>query len=120
VNLPGADFGPVTLAGQFYGSKPDPTDVYLGEARTDETGRLIVLTGHGYSHSIADKDQPYPPIISDFDSADWIDDTSDGWISVTVEHKSGTKYAPLTFDILPGFKRESLLLASKLQSRLVS
>ena len=104
VNLPGAGVGPITLAGQFYGSKCDPTDIYLGEARTDETGRLIVLAGHGYSHSIADKDQPYPLIMTDFDSPDWIDDTSDGWISVTVEHESGAKYAPpLTFDIFAIF-----------------
>ena len=100
MDLPGADVGPITLAGQFYGSKSDPTDIYLGEARTDEAGRLIVLAGRGYSHSIADKDQPYPLIMTDFDSPDWIDDTSDGWISVTVEHDSGAKYAPsLIFDI---------------------
>lgn len=75
---------PVPLAGKFYGSKDKPTDIYLGEARTDEEGRLVVLAGHGTSKSILDPDNPYPYIMTDFDSADWIDDTSDGWISVTI------------------------------------
>ena len=84
--LSGANAHPVVLAGQFYGSKPEPTEVYLGEARTDDKGHLVVLAGHGLSRSIADKDKPFPLIMTDFDSPDWIDDTCDGWISVEVKH----------------------------------
>jgi hypothetical protein len=83
----------VPLAGHFYGSNSKSTKIYLGEARTDEQGRLVILAGHGESKSIAKKDVPYPYIISDFDSADWIDDTSDGWISVHIKSmKSHTTY----------------------------
>jgi hypothetical protein len=64
----------------------------LGEAWTDEEGRLVILAGRGYSRSIADPNQPYPLILTDFDSPDWIDDTSDGYVDVTVKHKSGAEY----------------------------
>ena len=87
---------PVPLAGDFYGSKDHPTNIYLGDARTDEEGRLIVLAGHGKSRSIEKEDDPYPYLMTDFDSSDWIDDTSDGWISVTVKpHSSGKMYVCL-------------------------
>ena len=75
----------VPLVGHFYGSKSKSTKIHLGDARTDEQGRLVVLAGHGESKSIAKKDEPYPYILTDFDSPDWIDDTSDGWISVHVK-----------------------------------
>jgi hypothetical protein len=75
----------VRLAGYFYGSKEKGTEIYLGEARTDNQGRLVVLAGHGESKSVANKDEPYPYILTDFDSPDWIDDTCDGWISATVK-----------------------------------
>ena len=75
----------VPLIGHFYGSKSKSTKINLGEARTDEQGRLVVLAGHGESKSIANKDEHYPYILTDFDSPDWIDDTSDGWISVHVK-----------------------------------
>lgn len=91
--LGGINIHPVPLSGQFYGSQPDPTDVYLGEARTDSEGRLVVLAGRGLSRSIVDKNVPYPLILTDFDSADWIDDTSDGRIHVQVTHiSSGRTY----------------------------
>jgi len=75
----------VPLVGHFYVSKTKSTKIHLGDARTDEQGRLVVLAGHGESKSIADKDDPYPYILTDFDSPDWIDDTSDGWISVHIK-----------------------------------
>ena len=83
--ITGSNHTPVTLAGHFYGSKDQPTTIYLGEARTDEEGRLVVLAGHGKSKSIANENDPYPYILTDFDSPNWIDDTSDGWISVTIK-----------------------------------
>lgn len=84
--ISGINAKPIKLAGNFFGSKQIPTEIYLGEARTDSAGRLVVLAGRGYSHSIADKDKPYPLIMTDFDSSDWVDDTSDGWVNVKVVH----------------------------------
>ena len=75
----------VPLVGHFYGSKTKSIKIYLGEARTDEQGRLVVLAGHGESKSVTNKDDPYPYIPTEFDSPDWIDDTSDGWISVHIK-----------------------------------
>ena len=84
----GANARPVPLSGRFFGSKSQPTDVYLGDVRTDNEGRLVFLAGRGFSRSIADKDSPFPLIMTDFDSPDWIDDTCDGWIQVEVLHYS--------------------------------
>ena len=90
----------VPLVGHFYGSKTKSTKIYLGEARTDEQGRLVVLAGHGESKSIAKKDDPYPYILTDFDSPDWIDDTSDGWISVHVKSiNTHTSYVFFLFQL---------------------
>jgi hypothetical protein len=53
--------------------------VPLGELRTDEAGRLLVLGGHGLSRSIAGQ----PPL--DFANNDgWHDDISDGPVDATV------------------------------------
>ncbi|KIJ40737.1 hypothetical protein M422DRAFT_32162 [Sphaerobolus stellatus SS14] len=88
----GKNAPPVELSGNFFGSKTQATPVYLGEARTDEAGRLVVLAGRGYSRSIVDPDKPYPLILTDFDSSDWIDDTCDGWVDVEVFHPAiGTR-----------------------------
>ncbi|KAF9002771.1 hypothetical protein BDQ17DRAFT_1242961 [Cyathus striatus] len=84
----------VKLEGQFYGSKDKPTKVYLGEAKTDEMGRLVVLAGRGHSHSVANENEPYPLILTDFDSPDWVDDTSDGWIDVEVRNKTYPRFKP--------------------------
>jgi L-Lysine epsilon oxidase N-terminal len=84
--LSGTHAHPVHLAGKFYGSQSKATEIYLGEAKTDEDGRLVVLAGRGHSRSVADVNQPYPLIMNDFDSPDWIDDTCDGWVHVEVIH----------------------------------
>lgn len=59
--------------------------VPLGEIRTDEAGRLIVLGGHGDSASPEGK-PPYDPADpSSFNNAnDWFDDTSDGPVTAEV------------------------------------
>ena len=75
------------LIGQFQGSAPNPTDVYLGEVRVDSSGRLIFLGGHGRAECVGDQLQgPQPDIISEFDSLDWFDDVCDGWVEVTVSN----------------------------------
>lgn len=89
--LPGINLGPIPLQGSFYGSKDKPTDIYLGEVRTDAEGHLIVLAGRGKSMSIAKPDDPYPYILTDFDSPDWIDDTSDGWITASITSRANQK-----------------------------
>lgn len=60
--------------GKFCGKK-----VYLGELRTDEAGRLIVLGGHGVSASYDGK-----PATTFANNDGWHDDVSDGPISATV------------------------------------
>lgn len=61
--------------GKFCG-KP----VYLGELRTDEAGRLIVLGGHGVSASYDGK-----PAITFANNEGWHDDVSDGPITAVVK-----------------------------------
>ncbi|KAF9504784.1 hypothetical protein BS47DRAFT_1401028 [Hydnum rufescens UP504] len=97
----------VDLIGDFYGSKSSPTKVYLGELQVDEAGRLVYLGGQGYSQCVADTGKPQPELVSDFDSTDWVDDTSDGWVSVKVTkansfskssaHKASILSAPAKF-----------------------
>ncbi|KAF8637314.1 hypothetical protein AX16_010842 [Volvariella volvacea WC 439] len=80
------------LHGTFTGSTNEPVDVYLGDAWTDEKGRLVIVGGHGRSRSVADPNEEYPFITDDFDSPDWIDDTSDGWVSVRVKLNDGSDW----------------------------
>lgn len=61
--------------GEFMG-KP----VYLGELRTNRTGNLIFLGGHG--HSAAYDNQPTPGFGN---NPGWHDDTSDGPVDATIE-----------------------------------
>jgi hypothetical protein len=61
--------------GAFRGRK-----VPLGDLRTDESGRLIVLGGFGYSASIA----PNNPLKTSFNNDNWHDDISDGPVRATV------------------------------------
>src|SRR5690348_13920957 len=67
--------GQVFDTGTFLG-KPVP----LGELRTDDEGRLIVLGGFGHSGSVPE-DQPLPSFA---DNDGWHDDTSDGPVTATV------------------------------------
>lgn len=55
-------------------------DVPLGEVRTDEDGRLLVLGGHGTSGSVP----PDAPIEHFADNDGWHDDTSDGPVTASV------------------------------------
>ena len=57
------------------------SDIYLGEIRTDEQGRLLVLGGRGLS-------QCHPRVagreLSSFNNDCWYDDVSDGPVEATV------------------------------------
>lgn len=56
--------------------------VYLGELRTDEAGRLLVLGGHGVSASVDGK-----PATTFANNDGWHDDTADGPVRATVKLK---------------------------------
>ena len=58
----------------------------LGEIRTDEKGRLVVLGGFGKSDSPVGNE-----IVSYANNDGWYDDTSDGPVKATVVLKSGRK-----------------------------
>jgi hypothetical protein len=75
--------GSVTFPGQ-------PTvAVPLGEARTDDDGRLLVLGGAGTSASPGNE-----PITSYLDNDGWYDDVSDGPVSAQVHlHATGQDFA---------------------------
>lgn len=89
--LQGVNQAGVKLEGKFTGSSKETHTIYLGEARTDQQGHLVVLPGHGHSRSYLKDDDPYPLILNDFDSPDWVDDTSDGWIQVTATSTGSAK-----------------------------
>ena len=100
--LPAADMtidpGPRTLTGpnqqklfdtgQIKFSGVPPTTVPLGEVRTDDDGRLLVLGGFGTSASPIGED-----IDGFLDSDGWFDDISDGPITATVKlHATGDTF----------------------------
>jgi hypothetical protein len=62
------------------------TPVPLGELRTDEFGRLLVLGGHGHSAST----EPNHPITTYANNDTWYDDVSDGPVTATVVLRDGT------------------------------
>ena len=67
----------VTMAGKFRGR-----EVPLGEIRTDDAGRLIVLGGFGQSEYVGNE----PRSIHNFaNNDDWYDDVSDGPVAATVK-----------------------------------
>ena len=73
------------LVGKFKGSAPAPVDVYLGTLDTDPSGRLLFIPGHGNSRCILDPADPHPLLLTDFDNPNWVDDTCDGTVKVTVK-----------------------------------
>ncbi|CAE6476187.1 unnamed protein product [Rhizoctonia solani] len=82
--IEGENAQPIALQGVFQGSTKSGTQVQLGELRTDDQGRLLVLASDGHSFSIhGDKD-----LNSDFDNVDWVDNMCDGSVRVTVKSKS--------------------------------
>lgn len=88
------DPGPRSIAGpsksgsrfRFDSGTFKNTSVPLGELRTDEAGRLIVLGGYGRSASIAGR-----PVTDFANNDDWFDDTSDGPVTAQVVLKNGRR-----------------------------
>jgi hypothetical protein len=63
----------------------------LGELRTDEFGRLLVLGGYGKACSWTRPDgTPFPLSDDDVNSDGWFDDTSDGPVDAAVVFEDGS------------------------------
>ena len=68
--------------------------VYLGELRTDEKGRLLVLGGHGKSDAVDAEGKSIRSdrwILEYANNDDWCDDTSDGYVRAQVTLKDGDR-----------------------------
>jgi hypothetical protein len=73
--ISGVNQSGAALSGQFMGMA-----VYLGELRTDDAGRLIVLGGHGAAGSYDGSSA-----VTFANNDRWYDDTSDGPVTAEVE-----------------------------------
>lgn len=87
------DPGPRTISGpdvhgpeyHFTGGEFEGVEVPLGELRTDDAGRLLVLGGHGFSSSPDGTPIYIPAEPQTFNNADgWHDDVSDGPVTARV------------------------------------
>jgi hypothetical protein len=84
------DAGPHRIGGanrpmqQLHGTFMKTIDVPLGDLLTDAAGRLIVLGGHGQSHSVPGS------TLEDFaDNDGWCDDVADGPVRATLKLHAG-------------------------------
>ncbi|GEM44574.1 LodA/GoxA family CTQ-dependent oxidase [Deinococcus cellulosilyticus] len=77
---------------EFHGSYLTQ-DVYMGELRTDDQGRLLVLGGHGDAYSAVPGARP----ITFANNDGWCDDVSDGPVRATVQ------IGDQTFEAEPGY-----------------
>ena len=99
----------------FDGGKIKDVPVTIGELRTDDKGRLLVLGGFGTSASLIANN----PLKVYANNDNWHDDTSDGPISATVTMPNGTvlqaesawvivappKFAPNTYNLVSLYDR---------------
>ncbi|WP_425468380.1 CTQ-dependent glycine oxidase GoxA [Phaeobacter marinintestinus] len=69
-----------TFEGTFWGGQPDAISVGLGQLRTDDAGRLMVVPPDGVSNSPSDA-----AITSFADNNAWHDDWCDGPVTASVE-----------------------------------
>jgi hypothetical protein len=77
---------------EFRGTFRHCHEVYLGELRTDEEGRLLVLGGHGQSGAVDEngRDIKRERWIRHYaNNRDWYDDISDGYVRASVELNDG-------------------------------
>src|SRR6266446_3215962 len=68
---------------EFRGTFRSKREVYLGELRTDEDGRLLVFGGHGVSDAVDENGESIRDrrwIQNYANNDDWFDDTSDGYV----------------------------------------
>jgi len=79
---------------RFKGFFKKAVPVELGELRTDEAGRLLVLGGHGHSDAVDGTGASIRSLrwIRNYaNNNDWYDDTSDGPVTATVVLRSSEK-----------------------------
>ena len=88
VTVSGKDSAQVSIEGVF-GLNRERRQVHLGDASTDEAGRLIVLGGFGRSESVLDTN----PLTHYANNDGWFDDTSDGPVTASVKLKNGSTLA---------------------------
>jgi hypothetical protein len=62
----------------------------LGELRTDEKGRLLVLASFGRTAAQYDEYGEPIPLTGDLNNAGWFDDAADGPVSATLVFEDGT------------------------------
>ncbi|HET9646857.1 MAG TPA: LodA/GoxA family CTQ-dependent oxidase [Microlunatus sp.] len=79
---------PCTIYGQLF-QPSGPLDS-LGELRTDERGRLLVLAGHGRTAAIYDEYGDPMPLTGDLNNDGWFDDAADGPVSATIVFTDNT------------------------------
>ena len=72
------------MVGKFW-SSPNQVEVSLGDVRTDEQGRLIVVPGDGTSDSAMRQN----PISNFADNDGWYDDWADGYVKAKVTLADG-------------------------------
>lgn len=87
--ISGRDQSSEPMVGALRFPEREARDVYLGELRTDEAGRLLVLGGRGASGSV----KPENPLNNYANNNYWYDDVGDGPVSVEVTFKDGSKLA---------------------------
>lgn len=76
---------PNVTEGQTFEGKFFEKDVYLGEMRTDEEGRLVMLGGHGVSANVDGN-----IAVTFANNEGWHDDMSDGPVTAEVTYKGQT------------------------------
>lgn len=74
--------------GQLY--TPTGPITTLGELRTDEQGRLLVLSGFGRTAAQIDEYGVPVQLVGDTNNASWFDDGADGPVSATVVFEDGS------------------------------
>jgi len=62
----------------------------LGELRTDERGRLLVLPAKGRTAAQYDEYGDPIPLTGDLNNGGWFDDTADGPVSATIRFEDGS------------------------------
>lgn len=78
----------ITIGPKFVGNFKEHYEVFLGELKTDELGRLIVLGGYGNSGAIDDSGNLVTNeswIRNYANNNDWYDDISDGPVNAVVK-----------------------------------
>jgi hypothetical protein len=86
-SISSANRGPVALdKGMFQGRETTSVSVPLGELRTDQQGRLIVLGGKGSAASPRNR-----TLQGAFNNDDWFDDVSDGPVTARIRLQGSTE-----------------------------